>query len=123
MHAPSDPGDELDIAPLGMALEPTTPVRGQPVLVRVGVENRGTQAATAFEVEWWASVSFQGPDKVWSVGGLAPGEKRHLAFTYAGYPGWYAELETRLILDPEGRLQGEDRANNAMSRTIAVARR
>lgn len=118
---PPQPETGVDISFVGWALEPQTPIQQQSLLVRVGVENLGTEPSGAFKVEWWAGVNFAEPAKVWEVSNLAPGENQNLNYTYPGYTSWYGQIQTKVIIDPDDSVQDFDRGNNEWVRTISVS--
>jgi hypothetical protein len=43
------------------SLDPSTPVQGRPVYVRVVVDNQGNEKSGAFTVQWWAGENFKKP--------------------------------------------------------------
>ncbi len=101
------------------SLNPATPVQGQNVHVRVGVYNKGSAAAGAFNVEWWASTGAASAAKVWSVSGLPKNGGQILEFDYT-YPSWYANITTRVKVDPANAVAESDETNNIKDMTIQV---
>lgn len=103
------------------ALDPTTPTRGLPVSVRVGVYNRGSSQAGAFDVEWWAGENFSTPACTWQVDSLSARGGRILTCTYDGYSSWYSSLTTKAVADPAHEVDESDRGNNTRRMTISVS--
>ncbi|MDJ0627090.1 MAG: CARDB domain-containing protein [Rhodobacter sp.] len=95
-------------------MTPATPVQGQPVNVRVGVYNNGNVPAGPFTVRWWPGENYPSHACSWNVPSLALSGGRILTCTYAGYPSWYAQIRTRVLVDagntvPEGNEADNDR--------------
>jgi hypothetical protein len=111
-----------DITFVAWEFQPAAPVPGEPVIVRASVKNDGGKAAPAFNVAWHASADQSVPVHVWLVPKLNPGSRHTLEFEYTGYKNEHANLETMLVIDPEGVVVDKDRANNHWVKTITVAR-
>jgi hypothetical protein len=59
----------------------------------------------------------------WRVAGLAPGQSKVLAGTYAGYPSWYANVITQAVVDARHEVTESSEANNRRGMRIRVLRR
>lgn len=116
----SGAGGNADLSFVGWRFVPETPVQGQQTRVECTIENKGNAIASNFNVQWWAGVNYPRAEKIWTGITLRPGEKKALTYTYGGYPSWYGSLQTKIILDPEKRVNDSDRSNNEWVRTIAV---
>lgn len=116
----SGAGGNADLSFVGWRFVPETPVQGQQTRVECTIENKGNAIASNFNVQWWAGVNYPKAEKIWTGITLRPGEKKALTYTYGGYPSWYGSLQTKIILDPEKRVNDKDRSNNEWVRTIAV---
>ena len=104
------------------ALDPATPVQGQPVSVRVGVYNRGTAAATGtFHISWFAGENYPSPACDWDLDGLVATGGRILTCTYAGYPSWYGSINTLVVVDTTNAISETDESNNRYTRSISVS--
>ncbi len=104
------------------SLDPSTPTQGNPVSVRVGVYNKGTDASGPFKVQWWPGENYQGPECSWSVNGLVAHGGKILTCTYSGYPSWYGSLVTKVEVDPSNRVAESNENNNVFKQTISVNR-
>ena len=104
------------------ALYPVAPTQGKPVAVRVGVYNKGTAPAGPFTVRWFAGENYPTPACEWPVDSLVASGGRILTCTYAGYPSWYAALNTKAVVDSGQTVAESDEANNTLTRGISVAR-
>ena len=102
------------------ALNPTTPTQGKPVAVRVGVYNKGTAPAGPFTVRWWPGENYPTPGCEWPVESLVASGGRILTCDYAGYPSWYAKLNTKVVVDTGATVAESDEANNTLIREISV---
>ena len=101
---------------------PDPPVQNQATRIDFTVENKGSKAAENFSVQWWAGVNYPGAEKTWTNVTLAAGERKSFRFVYAGYPSWYGSLQTKIVVDPNQRVDDKDRNNNVQIRTISVNR-
>jgi subtilase family serine protease len=103
------------------ALNPATPVQGQPVEVRVGVYNQGTAAAVGtFRVEWYAGENYASPACTWNVDGMAARGGRILTCTYAGYPSPYSSINTKVVVDATNAITESNEGNNIYLQAISV---
>jgi subtilase family serine protease len=104
------------------SLTPATPIRGQPVEVRIGVYNQGTAAASGtFWVEWYPGENYASPACNWSVDGMAAGGGRILTCTYhTGYPSTYASINTKVMVDTTNVIDESDEGNNTYLQAITV---
>ncbi|PSR12822.1 MAG: hypothetical protein DA408_16830 [Bacteroidetes bacterium] len=98
---------------------PDPPVQHDPVNVSCLIRNKGNAPAANFRVEWWAGIHFGSSAKTWTLS-LDANEERFLSFEYAGYESWYGQLQTKLVIDPDNRLNESDRGNNELIKTISV---
>ncbi|MCX9078356.1 MAG: SH3 domain-containing protein [Candidatus Methanoperedens sp.] len=105
------------------SLDPATPVQGQPVNVRIGVYNQGTAAvsATSFHIEWYPGENYPSPACTWDLDSMAASGGRILTCTYAGYPSWYASINTRVVVDTYNAVSESNEGNNGLTRTISVS--
>jgi len=104
------------------SLTPASPVQGQPVEVRVGVYNGGSAAVSSpFRIEWYPGESFSAPGCDWTLDSMAAGGGRILTCTYAGYPSWYASINTRVLVDTANAIAETNEANNGFTQTITVS--
>ena len=103
------------------ALNPTIPTQGKPVAVRVGVYNKGTAPAGPFTVRWWPGENYPTPGCEWPVESLVASGGRILTCDYAGYPSWYAKLNTKVVVDTGATVAESDEANNTLIREISVS--
>jgi hypothetical protein len=126
------PGTETgspDLYVKALSLSPSTPAQGEPVAVALTIGNQGGAAVQqAARVRWYPGENFAAAGCEWTVGGagaaIDPGEDLTVRCTYAGYPSWYARLNTKVTLDDtnavdEGSAAAE--ANNTYLQTISVS--
>lgn len=111
----------VDLSFVGWTFEPKVPIQGRPVKVNVSVENLGRTKAGPFQVVWWPGVNFREPGKTWHVRGLSPGEKEDLTFIYPGYSTWYANLETKVVIDPLAIVPESNLQNNIWQRRVSIS--
>jgi hypothetical protein len=90
--------------------------------VRVGVYNKGTAPAGPFTVRWWPGENYPTPGCEWPVESLVASGGRILTCNYAGYPSWYAKLNTKVVVDTGATVAESDEANNTLTREISVAK-
>ena len=114
-------GKAPDLYVSEFALNPTTPTQGKPVAVRVGVYNKGTAPAGPFTVRWWPGENYPTPGCEWPVESLVASGGRILTCNYAGYPSWYAKLNTKVVVDTGATVAESDEANNTLTREISVS--
>lgn len=103
------------------SLTPSTPVRGQPVQVRIGVYNNGTAPAGPYKVEWYPGENYPQPACTWDVSGNNARGGRILSCTYPGYPSWYPSIRTKVVVDPGANVAESDEADNVRHMQIRVA--
>jgi hypothetical protein len=101
-------------------LEPSPPVQGRTLSVRVGVYNGGNHEAGPFTVQWWAGENSAEPACAWNVTDMKAHGGRVLTCTYEGYSLWYAEIPTRIVIDPAGTVAESNEGNNEGVRRISV---
>ena len=112
--------EEPNIIVSEFALSPSTPVRGRPVEVRVGVYNDGTVPAGPYRVEWYPGENYSDPACSWNVSGNNPGGGRILNCTFSGYPSRYASLRTKVIVDTGNNVAESNESDNTRSMEIRV---
>lgn len=105
---------------------PPTPVQGEPVTIQVHLSNDGNAAVTEnFLVDWWAGVNYvDGPHCTWNVAGgsMAPRTELVLTCTYAGYPSWYAQIETMARADVNNTIDESNEGDNELHKFISVSK-
>jgi CARDB len=80
---------DLYISAFGMT--PETPIKGQPVQVRITVYNKGTQHAGPFKVAWYAGENYPQPACRWDLpklnarGGRILTQVRQISFIYTDF--------------------------------------
>jgi hypothetical protein len=104
------------------SLSPEQPVQGSPVSVRVGVYNQGNSASGPFTVHWLPGENYREPACTWYVEGLAARGGRILTCTYEGYPSWYSQLNTKVVIDGYGQVVESDEGNNVYIQAISVSK-
>ena len=104
------------------SLDPSTPIQGNPVSVRVGVYNKGNVRSGAFTVQWWAGENFREPACIWQVDSMAAQGGRILTCTYDGYRSWYGKLTTKVVVDSAEEVAESNEENNEYRKTISVSR-
>ena len=116
------PANSPDIMFVDWNFAPQTPVQGKPVMIVASIKNNGSKPAATFNVAWYASAERSVPAHVWAVPALNPGSRYKLEYEYAGFTSGHTELQTMLVIDPEGVVDDKDRTNNEWVRTITVAK-
>ncbi|MGA1863468.1 MAG: CARDB domain-containing protein [bacterium] len=104
-------------------LEPKLPIQGKPVVVRIGIYNKGNKNSGPFKVQWWAGDNFPGPENEWIIRDMSARGGRILRYTYNGYHSWYAQINTKVIIDPENKVKEYDKNNNIFKTRISVRKR
>ena len=104
------------------SISPATPVQGSPVTVRLGVYNKGTAASGPFTVQWWPGENYRDLGCGWTVDGLVARGGRILTCTYAGYPNWYSNINTKVVVDSGGAVAESDESNNIFLKPISVSK-
>lgn len=105
-----------DLIVTQITFDPPSPVKDNPVMVGVRIENQGSGEASDFKVVWRSGVGDDGLE--WDVASLAPGGASSLyhSYTYAG-DGWFT---THAIVDAEGEVDETDNGNNELSWEVQV---
>lgn len=112
---------QADLYVSEFSLNPSTPVQGQPVQVRVGVYNGGTTAAVgSFHIEWYAGENYGSPACTWDLDGMVARGGRILTCNYAGYPSWYTSINTKVLVDTAGSIPESNEGNNGYTLAISV---
>jgi hypothetical protein len=115
-------GGQPDLFVSEFSLDPSTPVQGQPVNVRVGVYNQGSAAATGtFHIEWYPGENYSTPACTWDLDGLVASGGRILTCTYAGYPSWYGSINTKVVVDSYNAIAESNEGNNTYLQPISVS--
>ncbi|MBK8025815.1 MAG: SH3 domain-containing protein [Chloroflexi bacterium] len=110
---PPGGGGQPDLYVSEFALDPSTPVQGQPVNVRLGVYNQGSMPVSgAFHIAWYPGENYGSPACGWDLDSLAARGGRILTCTYAGYPSAYAAINTLVVLDTGNAVTESDEFNN-----------
>ena len=117
-----EPEGQPDLFVSEFSLDPSTPSQGRPVTVRIGVYNRGTAPSGTFLVEWWPGSNFTRPATTWRVNGLPARGGRILTYTYPGYQSWYANLTSKVVVDPRDDVSEQRESNNERTVRIQVRR-
>ncbi len=104
------------------SLNPEQPVQGSPVSVRVGVYNQGNSPSGPFTVHWLPGENYREPACTWFVDGMTARGGRILTCTYEGYPSWYAQLNTKVVIDGYGQVVENDESNNYYVEAISVSK-
>jgi len=118
----AEQGAAPDLFVSEFSLNPSPPVQGRPVSVRIGVYNKGKAASGPFTVQWWPGENFPAAACTWRIDGLAARGGRILNGTYEGYQSWYAKVVTKSVVDSSGKVPESNEANNVYRQTIRVAR-
>jgi hypothetical protein len=116
----SDRKPDLYISEFKMT--PSTPVKGEPVKIRIGVYNKGTAQAGPFKVKWWPGENYTQPGCSWNLSKMNARGGRILNCTYAGYPSWYGRINTKVTADTNNTVQELDEGNNSLRKQISVGR-
>ncbi len=116
------PAAQPDLFVSEFALDPATPVKGQPVQVRVGVYNQGSAAVsgTPFRIEWYPGENYGAPGCDWTLDSMSAGGGRILTCTYAGYPSPYSSINTLVKVDPTNTVAESNEGNNTYTQAISV---
>jgi hypothetical protein len=115
-------GGQPDLYVSEFSLDPSTPVQGQPVSVRVGVYNQGTAAASgSFHIEWYPGENYPSPACTWDLDGLVASGGRILTCTYAGYPSPYGSINTKVVVDSYNTIAESNEGNNTYLQPISVS--
>ncbi len=105
------------------ALDPGTPIQGQPVNVRLGVYNQGGApvSGTNFHIDWYPGENYPTPACSWDLDSMAARGGRILTCSYAGYPSWYGSINTLVVIDTGNTVAESDEGNNRFTRGISVS--
>ena len=115
------PAGQPDLYVSEFSLSPSTPIKGQPVDVRIGVYNQGTASTSAsFHVEWYPGENYPSPACSWTVNGMVAHGGKILTCTYAGYPSPYGSINTMIRVDTGNAVSESDEANNTYKQNISV---
>ncbi len=87
---------------------------------RLGVYNQGTGSSGPFSVQWWPGENYRNLGCSWEVDGLVARGGKILTCTYDGYPSWYANINTKVLVDSGGVVAESDEANNIFLKPISV---
>lgn len=117
-----DNGNGPDLIVSEFSVTPAAPIQGEPVTVRIGVYNQGNQHAGPFTVQWWAGENYPEPAQSWYVDGARAHGGRILTFTYNGYPSWYSQIRTKVVVDATQQVSESEERNNTGIMTISVSR-
>jgi hypothetical protein len=101
-------------------LDPSTPVRGNPVEVTIQVYNQGNAQAGQFIAQWWPGENYTTPACTWNLTSMNAGGGRVLSCTYAGYPSPYGSINTLAIADVNDSVDESDETNNELRMNISV---
>lgn len=119
-RAAAEPAGEPNLYISEFSLTPETPVKGQPVQVRVGVYNRGNAPAGRYRVAWWPGENYPAPACTWTVNSTNARGGRILTCTYAGYPSPYALINTRAFADVDNTVAESEEGDNDRRMRISV---
>jgi hypothetical protein len=103
-------------------MTPSTPVKGQPVNIRIGVYNKGTAQSGPFTVKWWPGENYTQHGCSWNLTKMNARGGRILNCTYQGYPSWYGRLNTKVVADTNNTVQESNEGNNVFKKRISVSR-
>ena len=104
-------------------LNPNPPIQGEPVNVELHVYNHGNARANGhFIVGWWPGANYPNAQCTWNIDGLNAHGGRVLHCTYAGYPSWYAHLDTMARTDTDNAIAESNEDNNELRMTISVSK-
>lgn len=112
-----------DLTVSAFRLRPVTPVQGEPVDVRVTIANQGRAVAGSFQVQWVPGGGSTAPACNWIIDRLAPASERVLTCTYAGFPQAHEAINTRVLVDPAGRVDECRETNNTHLEKVSVRAR
>ena len=115
-------GGKPDLYISEFQMTPSTPVKGQPVNIRVGVYNKGTAQAGPFTVKWWPGENYSSPGCSWNLNKMNARGGRILNCTYSGYPSWYGRINTKVVTDTNNTVQELNEGNNVFKKQISVNR-
>ena len=95
------------------ALNPATPTQGKPVAVHVGVTTKAKlrpapSRCSGSPVRTTPHPPASGPWRAWWQ------RRPHPHCNYAGYPSWYAKLNTKVVVDRGAAVAESDEANNVL---------
>ncbi len=102
------------------SLSPSTPVKGEPVEVRIGVYNNGNARAGSYKVEWYPGENYPEPACSWNVSGNNVNGGRTLNCTYAGYPSRYGSIRAKVVADSDGQVDELNEGDNTRFMQVRV---
>ena len=73
-------------------------------------------------MKWFPGENYPAEANEWTV--RQPGPRcggRILNCTYAGYPSWYAKINTKVVVDADGAVAESDEGNNIFTKEISVS--
>ncbi len=116
------PAPTIDLAVVGVHIDPTKPTAGSPATVTVTVANLGNAPSPPFVIQWTPSTLFGTPTAqtlAQESASLAPGEEREIPFSFtyakAGFFHSVAEVNPRHVVTETNF------ANNTGTRNVLVA--
>lgn len=115
-------GGKPDLYVSEFSISPSTPVKGEPVTVRIGVYNRGNARSGPFLAQWLPGENYTRPAQQWRINSLPARGGKILTFRYPGYPSWYSRLNTMVVVDPNNEVEESNEGNNRRQQRIRVAR-
>jgi hypothetical protein len=101
------------------SLEPSSPIQGREVSVRIGVYNQGNDWSDDFTLEWLPTENAANPGCTWRVHSLPPKGGRIFTCTNF-YASWYSNIKTKAVADSKREVREQNENNNAKSIQIRV---
>jgi hypothetical protein len=116
-------GGQPDLYVSEFSLNPSTPIQGQPVEVRIGIYNQGSASVsgTSFRIEWYPGENYPSPACAWDLDSMSAGGGRILTCTYAGYPSPYGSINTMVKVDTTNAVTESNEGNNTYLKAISVS--
>ena len=112
--------DLPDLTVKGFDLQPDPMVQLTPVTAWFEVENKGNTATGAFKVEWYSGEGAN-PWCTLNHAGLAAHDFELLHCTHnAGYQSPYADIQNKIIVDPDDQVKESDEDNNERTKNVMV---
>ena len=111
-----------DLYVSAFTLTPNPPTHNANVHVSITVYNKGEAAAsTPFKVEWYAGSNYSTPACTWDLPSMAARGGRVLECDKSGaWASNYANITTRVKVDPTGAVNESDDSNNVYDLVIKV---
>ncbi len=122
LHTGDSSGRKPDLYISEFKMTPETPVKGQPVNIRIGVYNKGTAQSGPFTVKWWPGENYNTAGCSWNINKMNARGGRILKCTYGGYPSWYGRINTKVVADTSNRVMESNEGNNVLKKRISVSR-